>query len=110
MSLLKKTVTYGEWKKLSAVGEDGRVWMGKFLGSRKPNILIAHTDSVQTGGSPTGDNIPWATGVDLDKAITYLLPLDGRISDPLYADNGNDIYYATIVDSGQSVELIVDFG
>ena len=105
MSLSKKTVIYGQWKKISLVGQDGVARVNKYLGNKLPNVLIAHTDSVQT----PSDNIIWASAVNLDVGASYLLP-ENRISDGLYADNGNDIYYATVSHPSESVQLVVDFG
>lgn len=104
-----KTVIQGQWKKLSAAGEDGNVWIHKYISGTPVNVLIAHTGSVQTHGSPVGDNIPVGDAVDLDIDETYLLPHD-RISDNLFADDSNDIYYATLLPQSKSVELTVDFG
>lgn len=105
MSLSKKTVIYGYWKKISLVGQDGIARVNKYLGNKLPNVLIAHTDSVQT----PSDDILWASATNLDVDASYLLP-ENRISDGLYADNGSDIYYATILQPGESVQLVVDFG
>jgi hypothetical protein len=101
----KKTIIYGQWKKLSNAGENGIAQIGKILGNVSPVVLIAHTDSAQT---PT-DDIPFASATDLaiDKAIHLLT---GDVSDDLNVDNGSDIYYATIQQPGESVELITDFG
>lgn len=107
--LSNKTIIQGQWKKISAAGEDGNTRINKNLGSSMPSVLIVHTDSAQPAGSPAGDNIPLATAVDLSIEAAYLQPND-RISDGLYSDNGNDIYYATVLGVDQSVELVVDFG
>jgi hypothetical protein len=108
--LSNKTVIKGQWKKISLAGEDGVAWINKYTGNTEPVVLIAHTDTIQTHGSPVGDNIPWGDALDLDVDTAYQLPPDGRISDELFADNGNDIFYATIKHVGESVDLTVDFG
>lgn len=104
--LSKLTIVYGQWKKISTAGQDGIARVNKYLGNVLPNVLIAHTDSTQT---PDLDNFLWAAAVDLDIEASYLLP-ENRISDGLYADNGSDIYYATILQPAESVQLVVDFG
>jgi hypothetical protein len=110
MSLNKHTIKKGEWKKISNAGENGKAWMKDTIDGTAI-IVIAHTDTTQTGGSPVGDNIPLGSALDLDIEIGYTLPQNG---DPFYsaeltADNASDIYYATLKDEGSDCEIIADF-
>ena len=106
MALSNKTIIYGQWKKISTAGQDGVASVNKYLGNVLPSVLIAHTDGTQT---PDLDDFLWAAAVNLDIDASYLLP-ENRISDGLYADNGSDIYYATVLQPEESVQLVVDFG
>jgi len=98
------TVIHGQWKRISDPGEDGIASIRQSLGTSPPSVLIAHTNSVQ----PQPDDIPLAAAIDLNVNATYQLPYH-EISDPLFADNVTDIYYATVASPNQSVELVVDF-
>ena len=106
MSLVKYTLTAGEWKKISGAGENGTAWLKRHDGSRSV-IMISHTDATL---SPT-DDIEYADALpDLDIDIAYELPMENEgISEPLSADNASDIYYATIRDVGETCEIITDF-
>lgn len=101
--LANYTITAGYWKKISVAGQTGTAWLKSANGFR-PNIKIAHTSSVQ---SPT-DNIPVASAVDLDVDIAYSLPKH-RISDELVQDDSNDIFYATLINTGKTCIITVDF-
>jgi len=101
--LASYTLTNGEWKKISAAGEDGHCWLKSFNGSN-PIIKISHTDQVQ---DPV-DDIEYDETTDLDIDIAYRLP-DKRISDALTSDNGSDIFYATILNTDKTCEIITDF-
>jgi hypothetical protein len=117
MALSKLTLTNGEWKKISLAGQDGTAWLKSYSGVN-PVIVIAHTDDAQTYDIPdddpdagvVDDNIPYASAVGLDVDASYRLPyMDMRISDPLTADNNNDVFYATILNTGATCEIVVDF-
>ena len=108
--LAKKTITNGEWKKISLAGQNGKAWIWD-TGDGIAKILIAHTDTVQTGVTPIGDNIPILDALDLSIDIGYVLDQSGnpKNSEILNADNGNDIYYATLIDEGEDAKIITDF-
>ena len=97
------TLTQGFWKKISSWGQSGTAWLKSFSGS-DPVIKIAHTDSAQN----PADDIPIADAVDLNKDIAYRLP-QHEISAELTADNYDDVFYATIENSGATCEIIADF-
>lgn len=107
-TLLSKDLIFGQWKKISNAGENGKAWV-KNTGSNggRCKVLIAHTDTTQT----PGDNIPIGSAVDLDKEISYTLSSSGQVEDsePLSANNANDIYYATLRNEVNGVKLTVDF-
>lgn len=111
MALLNYTITYGEWKKICLAGENGKVWMKKIGSDGTSKVVIAHTDSVQTHGSPVGDNIPVDDAIDLDIEKGYVLPQSGNPhdSEKLTADNTNDIYYATLRDVDETCIITTDF-
>lgn len=104
------TIKNDEWKKISLAGKNGKAWLKDSVDGRA-KIVIAHTDTAQTAGSPVGDNIPLGSALDLDIDIAYTLPETGdpKDSEVLSADNGNDIYYATLRDQGEDAIIIVDF-
>jgi hypothetical protein len=102
MALSNETLTGGQWKKISLAGTSGSAW--KYNTDKYSPILIAHSDQTQ---SPT-DNIPYGSETGFSRNAAYILP-DTGISDVLEADNGNDIYYATINEIGETAEIVVDF-
>jgi hypothetical protein len=102
-------LSYGQWKKISLAGQNGTAWMNEVGNDGSSRVMIAHTESVQTAGTPLGDNIPWASAVNLNKNVGYQLSEDGIVSPVFSADNANDIYYATLLDVGEDCKIIVDF-
>jgi hypothetical protein len=102
MALSNVTLTNGQWKKISLAGQSGAAW--KWNTNSPVSILIAHSDQTQT---PT-DNIPYGSETGFSRDAAYLLP-DKGISDVLESDNGNDIFYATILNTGETAEIVVDF-
>jgi len=104
MALKNYTVKNGEWKKISAKGENGSAWVKESYKGNAPSIIVAHTKKTQ---SPV-DDIPYAQADDLDIEVSYCL-----IScDPpalLEADSPNDIYYATTLKKDAEMELTTDF-
>ena len=111
MALSKLTITNGQWKKLSNAGQNGKAWMKTVGSDGSSRVIISHTPTAQTAGSPIGDNIPVGSAINLDAGTGYILPLNGDplLSDILAADNSSDIYYATLLDAGETCEIIVDF-
>jgi len=105
MALNKLIITNGFWKKLSTAGYSGTAWMKNVGPDGTSKVVIAHTTSTQ----PQPDDVPVGTAVDLDIEIGYVLSQSGSVSNQLTADNGNDIYYATLRDVGETCEIIVDF-
>lgn len=102
MALSNVLLTNGQWKKISLAGESGAAW--KWEANSPSRILIGHSDQTQT---PT-DNIPYGSETGFGIEIAYLLP-DKGISDVLESDNGNDIFYATILNVGETAKIVVDF-
>lgn len=107
-TLLSKDLVFGQWKRLSLAGQNGKAWVkntGNDTGKCK--VLIAHADTTQT---PT-DNIPIGAALNLDKEISYTVPNSGDPMDSeiLSASNANDIYYATLRNDVTGVKLTVDF-
>jgi hypothetical protein len=116
MALAKYTLTNGFWKKISTAGQSGTAWIKDFNGAH-PIILISHTISAQTynpNDDPDlgilSDNIPYASAVGLDVNIAYELPVtDNQISVPFSPDTEADVYYATILNTGKTADIIADF-
>jgi hypothetical protein len=107
MALAKYTLTNGKWKKISAAGENGKAWLKTFSGST-PRIIISHsTAAIALDGS---DEVVYASATPLDVDIAYRLPIGtGIISDSLSADSASDIFYATVLGTGNTCEIITDF-
>lgn len=103
MALAKHTLTNGYWKKISIPGETGVLWW-KTANGFDPIILIAHS----TVGQVPGDNIPLESAAGLYIDTAYRVPLE-RISDVLTPDDSNDIFYATLLNTGKTCEIITDF-
>lgn len=103
MALNNYTITNGQWKKISNAGQTGAVWWITANGF-DPIILIAHS----TAGQTPSDDIPLASATGLDIDITYRVPFD-RISDVLTPDDANDIFYATLLNSGKTAVITADF-
>ena len=98
------TLTKGFWKKISTVGQSGSAW--RHAMDKGSIIKIAHSDQAQT----PNDNIPHGIETGFSVDASYSLPEIG-ISDVLEADNGNDIFYATLVNgiTGATAKIITDF-
>jgi hypothetical protein len=108
MAMNRFLVTVGEWRKISDAGQNGTCWIWD-TGDGNTTIIVAHTDSVQTHGTPTGDNIPVGDAVGLSVDTGKQIKNDGSVSPVLIANNASDIYYATKLDSdANDVTLISD--
>lgn len=105
VTIVQHTITNGQWKKISTIGQSGAAWVNQVGFDGSSRIIISHTDTVQ---APT-DNIPWASAVHLDENIGFLLEQRGGISPVLEANNGNDVFYATLLDDGETAQIQVDF-
>lgn len=94
----KFDLTPGIWKKISAAGQSGTTWQKDL--ENKARIYISHTD--QEGG----DDIAIGSTVNLEIECSAMLPIDAKPSLALIADNGNDVFYATII--GADGKIITD--
>jgi hypothetical protein len=114
MALANFTLTAGYWRKISTAGQSGAAWL-KSADGFSPNIKIVHTASVQTYNpdddpdlGALDDNIPYASAVGMDIDVAYNLPQNG-ISAELTADSVSDVFYATVVNTGKTAIITVDF-
>jgi len=106
MALEKYTLTYGYWKKISLKGQSGSPQIVTTHKGLDPVIAIAHTKETQ---DPT-DDIPLASAVDLSIDTSFCIRGIGCNVDVILDPDGPlDIYYATPVTPGSTIDLVVDF-
>lgn len=103
MALASYTLTNGQWKKISSAGYSGAAWL-KSANGFNPSIIISHTEAPQN----PADDIDYANAVNLDIDIAYTLPQHGS-SEELIPDSASDIFYATILNTNKTCEIIADF-
>lgn len=86
----KYTLIHGVWKKISAAGEGGTIWVSSLS---EGFIFIDHTDA------EGGDDIAEGSTINLLREKAFVIK---RVPDhPLCIspDNSNDIYYVLYIDS-----------
>lgn len=106
MALAKHTLTNGKWKKISTAGTDGVAWLKDYNGIT-PRVLISHSESVIALDG--NDEVLYASASPLDVDIAYRMPINDRTSDALVSDSASDIFYATILGTSKTCDIIVDF-
>jgi hypothetical protein len=103
--MVKHTITYGQWHKISDVGESGTAWLKSANGFR-PRLVFSHTDSAQT----PADDFTWAQATDLDEGIGLFWKTN-EVTPILESEPAGDIWYCTLRNggAGATCEIVADF-